>query len=389
MSEEEDSGRVKAQGDNDQIPDQDTVRLITGSWVREQYGKWIFDSLSEEGRYSVTLFPGLEYEDLVQMVKSILRIVAPNVTIKLSYQYPSWMQIDEGDGLTPQFISDDYDVEPFVQMRCKIEEVNLYVTISEHNNGLTTEKTRPPFASVTHQTLIRNEDEEESEADDIFAVPGNQTIPNVQRGIVIREPIIRLASPPREPLNKGKGKAIATEGDTDAPTLNCLLPETSINKGAYGGNGESSQAIRRHLFDGPIVPSNRAVEVDDHTNAQGETIEAQTVVGPSGVAPPSSVYTWTRFQDALHDILYDESSEPVLFARDAPPVIDSGKEDGTNIKARFKSQRLSSLTGAAARAYTVEGFNKVFITIQCVSPGCAAYLVDIGKTRDLLFHVSI
>ncbi|CAF2074704.1 unnamed protein product [Brassica napus] len=160
-----------------------------------------------------------------------------------------------------------------------------------------------------------------------FAVPGNQTIPNVQRGIVIREPIIRLASPPREPLNKGKGKAIATEGDTDAPTLNCLLPETSINKGAYGGNGESSQAIRRHLFDGPIVPSNRAVEVDDHTNAQGETIEAQTVVGPSGVAPPSSVYTWTRFQDALHDILYDESSEPVLFARDAPPVIDSGKED--------------------------------------------------------------
>ncbi|KAL0836190.1 hypothetical protein Bca101_088079 [Brassica carinata] len=389
MSEEEDSGRVKAQGDNDQIPDQDTVRLITGSWVREQYGKWIFDSLSEEGRYSVTLFPGLEYEDLVQMVKSILRIVAPNVTIKLSYQYPSWMQIDEGDGLTPQFISDDYDVEPFVQMRCKIEEVNLYVTISEHNNGLTTEKTRPPFASVTHQTLIRNEDEEESEADDMleeewlqfamsetpltcphkkndvggsFAVPGNQTIPNVQRGIVIREPIIRLASPPREPLNKGKGKAIATEGDTDAPTLNCLLPETSINKGAYGGNGESSQAIRRHLFDGPIVPSNRAVEVDDHTNAQGETIEAQTVVGPSGVAPPSSVYTWTRFQDALHDILYDESSEPVLFARDAPPVIDSGKED-------------------AARAYTVQGFNKVFITIQRVSPGCAAYLVDIGRAN--------
>ncbi|WZZ27366.1 hypothetical protein YC2023_010767 [Brassica napus] len=162
-----------------------------------------------------------------------------------------------------------------------------------------------------------------------FAVPGNQTIPNVQRGIVIREPIIRLASPPREPVNKGKGKAIATEGDTDAPTLNCLLPETSINKGAYGGNGESSQAIRRHLFDGPIVPSNRVVEVDDHTNAQGETIEAQTVVSPSGVAPPSSVYTWTRFQDALHDLLYDESSEPVLFARDAPPVIDSGEEDGT------------------------------------------------------------
>ncbi|CAF2152332.1 unnamed protein product [Brassica rapa] len=87
-----------------QIPDQDTVRLITGSW-------------------------------LVKMVKSTLRIVAPNVSIKLSYQYPSWMQIDAGDGSTPQFISDDYDVESFVHMRRKIEEVNLYVTILEHNNG--------------------------------------------------------------------------------------------------------------------------------------------------------------------------------------------------------------------------------------------------------------
>nr|VDD06163.1 unnamed protein product [Brassica oleracea] len=175
MSEEKDSSRVKAQGDNDQIPDHDTVRLITGSWVREQYGKWIFDSLSEESCYRVTLLHGIEYEDLVQMVKSTLRIVAPNVTIKLSYQYLSRMQIDEDDGSTPQFISDDYDVESFVQMRHKIEEVNLYVTISEHNNGFTTGKTRPPFASVTDQTLIRNEDEEESDADDIFAVPGSQT----------------------------------------------------------------------------------------------------------------------------------------------------------------------------------------------------------------------
>lgn len=50
-----------------------------------------------------------------------------------------------------------------------------------------------------------------------------------------------------------------------------------------------------------------------------------------------------------------------------------------NIKARFKSPRLASLMGTAARAYTVEGFNKVFIAIQRLSPGCAGYLVDIGK----------
>lgn len=33
---------------------------------------------------------------------------------------------------------------------------------------------------------------------------------------------------------------------------------------------------------------------------------------------------------------------------------------------------------AAARAFTVEGFNKKFLDIQRVSPECAAYLVDIG-----------
>lgn len=49
-----------------------------------------------------------------------------------------------------------------------------------------------------------------------------------------------------------------------------------------------------------------------------------------------------------------------------------------NIKARFKSKRLASLMGAAARAYTIEEFNKKFLDIQRVSPRCAGYLVEIG-----------
>lgn len=60
-----------------------------------------------------------------------------------------------------------------------------------------------------------------------------------------------------------------------------------------------------------------------------------------------------------------------------------------NIKGRFKSQRLASLMGAAARAYTVEGFNKMFIAIQRVSPGCATYLVDIVYKRHLLFFIKL
>lgn len=60
-----------------------------------------------------------------------------------------------------------------------------------------------------------------------------------------------------------------------------------------------------------------------------------------------------------------------------------------NIKARFKSQRLASLMGAAARAYTVEGFNKFFLAMQHVSPGCAAYLVDIGTKPYRLFNLRL
>lgn len=36
------------------------------------------------------------------------------------------------------------------------------------------------------------------------------------------------------------------------------------------------------------------------------------------------------------------------------------------------------MMGAAARAFTISEFNKRFIEIQKVHPGCAAYLVDIG-----------
>ncbi|RID79520.1 hypothetical protein BRARA_A02253, partial [Brassica rapa] len=189
-----------------------------------------------------------------------------------------------------------------------------------------------------------------------FAVPGSETIPNLQRGIVIREPIIRLASPPREPVNKGKGKVIATEGDTNAPTLNCHLPELSINRRPYGGNGESSRAVRRRLFDGPTVPTNRAVEVEEHAEAEGETIEPQTVGRQSRVVQPSSLYTWTRFQDSLHDLLNDESSEPVLFARDAPPVIDSLEEDGDNL---FVGQVFKSKTDCKIKI-AIQAINRKF-----------------------------
>lgn len=39
----------------------------------------------------------------------------------------------------------------------------------------------------------------------------------------------------------------------------------------------------------------------------------------------------------------------------------------------------------AARAFTINEFNRIFLDIQCLNPGCAAYLVDIGTAFSMLF----
>lgn len=53
--------------------------LLTGSWVHEEDRRWSFDSLSEEGKHSIDLFPDLEYEELVKKVKETLGILAKNM----------------------------------------------------------------------------------------------------------------------------------------------------------------------------------------------------------------------------------------------------------------------------------------------------------------------
>ena len=62
-----------------QMTEQHTVMLLTGSWVHEEDGRWSFDSLSEEGKHSIDLFPDLEYEELVKKVKETLGILAKNM----------------------------------------------------------------------------------------------------------------------------------------------------------------------------------------------------------------------------------------------------------------------------------------------------------------------
>ena len=244
------------------MTEQDNVMLLTGSWVREDDGKWIFDSLTKEGTKSITLKSGLEYEELLHLMKEALSLGGTSATIKLAYQYPPWMQIDDADGSTPQFISDDHEVEVFVQMRRTIEEVNIFVTVSEPVHGISTEKQRLPYANVTDQILARNENDDESDDEEGFEeewldfamsetpltcphqkndVGGNfggppvLSIPNKQNGIVICEPIIRLASPTHRESYRGKGKAIDIGGHSLGCGADVIVPVMSTTKSAYGG----------------------------------------------------------------------------------------------------------------------------------------------------------
>lgn len=57
-----------------------------------------------------------------------------------------------------------------------------------------------------------------------------------------------------------------------------------------------------------------------------------------------------------------------------------------NINASFKSKRLAGLVSRAARAFTISEFNKLFLKIQRINPGCATYLVDIGEEGNSIFH---
>ena len=90
----------------------------------------------------------------------------------------------------------------------------------------------------------------------------------------------------------------------------------------------SSRAVRRRLFEESEVPNIKDAEMEEHVEAEPEPIEAPTFTWTSNLSPQSSLCTWTRFQDSLHDLLNDESSEPVLFTRDAPTVMESVEADG-------------------------------------------------------------
>ncbi|CAN7130854.1 unnamed protein product [Brassica rapa subsp. narinosa] len=159
------------------------------------------------------------------------------------------MQIDDGDGSTLQFISDDHEEEVFVQMRRKIKEVNLFVTVSEP---------RVPYANVTDQNLARNENDDDSDEGEGFE----------DDWVDFAMSDTPLTRPHKKKMTyREKGKAIDIGGDIVGWRADVIHPLMSTTKSGYGGNGESSRAVRRRLFEEPMHRGVEDVEMEESGRA--------------------------------------------------------------------------------------------------------------------------
>lgn len=119
-----------------QMTSQDHVEFVVGGLVRYESGVWHFELDIFAGNVFLHLLTTMRYTDLVREVREKLRVIASDITVKLAYQYPLWMDIYVGDCSTPQYITDDHEVELFVQMQRKIEKVNLCVTVVKQLNTI-------------------------------------------------------------------------------------------------------------------------------------------------------------------------------------------------------------------------------------------------------------
>ncbi|WZZ31507.1 hypothetical protein YC2023_014908 [Brassica napus] len=137
---------------------------------------------------------------------------------------------------------------------------------------MTTGKTRPPFANVTDQALILNEAEIDNASDGVLE--------DAWLDFAMSE--TPLTCPQQKNDGGGGGGSFVVQRSQTIPYSQSVpSPETSTNNGVGGGNGESSRAVRRRLFEDPMEPNNAAVGRDGQTETEADPIEAPTTAGPS------------------------------------------------------------------------------------------------------------
>ena len=319
---------------------QDRVLLIIGSWVRDQYKRWVFEpDISNQLQHYIRLRTGMTFRELLTAVRERLQVTTKGVTLKLSYQYPEWVSFDDPELGLPVYITDDLEVRGFIEMRRAIEELNLFVSLVCPTEGLQiaretahmnptmaarvnptmdeswhdfaiseTPLTLPQTEANANKRVIQVPDDSISRQEGGVDYTGRRAIPFTTGGIEIREPTqaIRVRIPPIAATDKGKNKMPSeSSSDTDSDddmVVPVLRTSVDIGEGA-------NMPVRRRLIFGIPKP------IEDPNNSSTSSQECEQM-------PPDDGINCGRFDQALHDMLNDPEN-PALLGRDAPPVFNA------------------------------------------------------------------
>ncbi|CAH2065342.1 unnamed protein product, partial [Thlaspi arvense] len=300
-SSKKSSCKVNTESTNKVMEDHDTVDVVAGNWIRDSHGKWVFESLPSIGPAFIQLNTRMSHSELVNKVKEKLNLTVSNISVKLSYQYPTWLEINEGDTCDPQFITDDQEVVVFVEMRRTIEEVNLCVTPSRLVHRV------QMAMGETHPQITTGDSEPDEHWHDLFMSETLMTLPVTQTHelkAMVKGPGILYYE------KQLKGKAPALPEDTPSDS------DDAINTQMTPTEKRSLVPIRRRLFH-----DSEGEEESDSYSGEDETEENVDGEGTS------TLTTYKKFEESLHAMLTDNGNDLVLFARDAPPVFDMSETD--------------------------------------------------------------
>ncbi|CAD5313788.1 unnamed protein product [Arabidopsis thaliana] len=329
----------------------------------------------------------MTYEELSQKVKDKLGLRGRGITVKMAYQFPEWMAIDEGNGSPPQYISEDSDVTMFIQMQRHIEEVNLCVTVVQH--------TIPSSPVAVTDKNFNSEDSDDSDYDSEeelhqFALDSAVLGPTLEPTaatteteqhrrtrrelfptgeISIREPeeCIRLKSPDCLPTDKRKGIMDPIEKKGKAGPSRATVTDTSTD------SDDDLLIVPFTLPPNPpaiTIPENADIEGADSSRAAVGTPHGNHV-SPIGNAVAETdlqrqnILFWGRAQEALNTILSDFSDDPILFGRDAPPVFNDGK--GEAVDSAFFDVKYEGDKLFVGRVFKSKSDCKIKIAIHAIN----------------------
>ena len=335
------------------MSEEDRVSLVHGIWVRDSDNRWIFEpDIVCAADHQIGVHADMSFRDLVTSVRERLDITSKEVSVKLSYQYPEWVAMGDAELDTPQYITEDIEVGIFVRTRRAIEEVDLYVSIvksslvekavdppreldgieaeseeDEGDNCINNDEWHDFAISETPLTIPPTQ---KNPGGDDQVVPkfhasrnpnstiSRYTIPRRLNGIEIREPVqtIRNDPPVRGMTDKAKNKRPAkddsdTSSDSDDDIIVPLLGSSMQDTG-----DRSRPVARRLIFGVSGIPDTAGMDADSGSSSEG-----------TNDVPNEYLNQWSKFDEALHEMLNDPSN-PALFGKDAPPVFNDRRGTG-------------------------------------------------------------